>query len=171
MTAPNWAEQVTAISTAVLAFGVIGAVAAAVLGAHQVRETRRSRHAQMAADFLRRWNEDALVEARQLIAGFATSQELTAALQGYVAANAREAYVFYREPDYFEQLAALERVGAFDFELIKLLVGGILIASWDKCGPALHAVHGDTVYPLFRDLATRLYREMENEAQHSAPAR
>lgn len=89
MTAPNWAEQVTALSTAVLAFGVIGAAAAAVLGAHQVRETRRSRHAQTAAEFLRRWNENALVEARQLIGSFATPEELTAALQRYVAANAR----------------------------------------------------------------------------------
>lgn len=74
--------------------------------------------------------------------------------------------MFYRAPDYFEQLAALERIGAFDFELIKLLVGGIVIASWDKCGPALHAVHGDTVYPLFRDLATRLDRQIETSRHH-----
>ena len=41
----------------------------------------------------------------------------------YVAADAPEAYVLYRELDFFEQLAALESIGAFDLELIKLLVG------------------------------------------------
>ncbi len=60
--APNWAEQMVAIATAVLALGVFGAVAAAVLGAQQVREARRGREAQMAAEFFRRWDEDSLVE-------------------------------------------------------------------------------------------------------------
>jgi hypothetical protein len=49
MNAPNWAEQVVAIATAVLALGVAGAVAAAVLGAQQMREARRSREAQTAS--------------------------------------------------------------------------------------------------------------------------
>ena len=78
-TAPNWAEQVVAIATAVLALSVFGAVAAAVFGAQQVRESRRTRQAQMAAEFFRRWNEESLVEARRLIARFATSEELASA--------------------------------------------------------------------------------------------
>ena len=159
--APNWAEQVTAIATAVLALGVAGAVAAAVVGAQQVREARRSREAHMAADFFYRWNEDSMIEARQLMAQFSTPEELAAALQRYASTNAREAFVLYREPDYFEQLAALERSGAFDFGLIKLLVGDILIARWEMWRPALQTVHGDVVYPLFRDLAARMRREIE----------
>jgi hypothetical protein len=79
--APNWAEQVVAIATAVLALGVFGAVAAAVFGAQQVREARRTRQAQMAAEFFRRWNEDSLVEARRLIARFTTPEELASAFQ------------------------------------------------------------------------------------------
>jgi hypothetical protein len=59
-TAPNWAEQVVAIATGILELGVTGAVAAAVFGAQQVRESRRSREAHMAAEFFRRWNEDSL---------------------------------------------------------------------------------------------------------------
>ena len=38
-----------------------------------------------------------------------------------------EAYVLYRELDYFEQLAALERMVAFDLELTKLLLGRTLV--------------------------------------------
>jgi hypothetical protein len=169
MPAPNWAEAVTAVATAVLALGVVGAVAAAVLGAQQVRETRRSRQVLVAAEFLRRWNEDALVEARRLIASYASPEELAVAVQHFVADNAPDAYVFYREPDYFEQLAALEGIGAFDLELIKLLVGDILVASWDKCSPALHAVHGDAVYPQFRDLVTRVRQRPAQAGKRSTP--
>jgi hypothetical protein len=130
-TAPNWAEQVVAIATAVLALSVFGAVAAAVFGAQQVRESRRTRQAQMAAEFFRRWNEESLVEARRLIARFATSEELASAYRRYVAENAPEAYVLYRELDYFEQLAALERSGGIDFELIKWLIGRTLVELGD----------------------------------------
>jgi hypothetical protein len=160
-TAPNWAEEVVAVATAVLALGVFGAVAAAVFGAQQVREARRTRQAQMAAEFFRRWNEDSLVEARRLVAGFPTREEFASAFQRYVTENAREAYVLYREPDYFEQLAALERSGGIDFALIKSLVGPALVERWDMWYPALRAVHGEEVYPLYRDLVTRMRRALE----------
>jgi len=54
----------------VLAVGLFGGFAAAVFAAQQARETRRSREAQMAAEFFRRWNDPALVEARRLVARF-----------------------------------------------------------------------------------------------------
>jgi hypothetical protein len=158
--APNWAEQVVAIATAVLALGVFGAVAAAVFGAQQVREARRARQAQMAAEFFRRCNEDSLVEARRLIARFATPEELASVFRRYVA-DAPEAYVLYRELDYFEQLAALERAAGVEFELIKSLVGRALIQRWEMWSPALQAVHGEDVYPLFRDLAARMRRAID----------
>jgi hypothetical protein len=106
----------------------------------------------MAAEFFRRWNEDPLVDARRLIASFATSEELASAFQRYVAENAPEAYVLYRELDYFEQLAALERTGGVDFAMIKMLVGRTLIERWEMWSPVLGALHGDEVYPLFRQL-------------------
>jgi hypothetical protein len=153
---PNWAEQVTAIATVVLALGAFGAAAAAIFAARQVRETRQTRQAQMAAEFFRRWNEDALVETRRLVASFATPEDLESAFQGYVAENAPEAYVLYRELDYFEQLAVLERSGGIEFELIKSLVGRALVARWDLWRPALHAVHEEDVYPMYRELAERM---------------
>jgi hypothetical protein len=164
-TAPNWAEQVVAIATAVLALGVFGAVAAAVFGAQQVREARRTRQAQMAAEFFRRWNEDSLVEARRLTASFATPEELASAFRRYVTENAPEAYVLYRELDYFEQLAALERSGGVDFELIKSLVGRTLVERWEMWSPALRAVHGEDVYPLYRDLVARMRAALEGRSE------
>jgi hypothetical protein len=131
-------------------------VGAAVLAAQQVREARRSTQAQMAAEFFRRWDEDALVEARRLVARYATPEELTRAYRQALLDNSPELYVFYRELDFFEQLAALERSGAFDVRLIELMVGPMLVQRWDTWQPALVAVHGEGIYPLFQSLAERL---------------
>jgi hypothetical protein len=155
-TAPSWTDQVVAIATAVLALGVFGAAAAAVFNAQQVREARRTRQAQMAAEFFRRWNEEPLVEARRFVARFETPDELASAFRRYVDENAAEAYVLYRELDYFEQLAALERFGGLDFGRIQALVGRTLVERWEMWGPALRAAHGEDVYPLYRDLVSRM---------------
>ena len=158
--AANW-PAVTAIATSILAVGLLGGFAAAVFAAQQARETRRSREAQMAAEFFRRWNDDALVEARRLVARFKSPEELRNAFAAYVAADAREAYVLYRELDYFEQLGALERWGAFDLKLIKLLLGRTLVDRWEMWKPAIHQALGPGAYPLFEGLVERLRHELD----------
>jgi hypothetical protein len=159
--APNWAEQLTAIATTVGAIGLLGAIAAAAYAGQQVREERKSRQSQMAAEFFRRWNDDGLVEARRLVASFKTQEELTVAFQGYVTRNSLEAYVLYRELDFFEQLGALEERGAFDFELIKLLLGRILIERWELWKPAIEAAYGAGVYPMFGALASKMRESLD----------
>ena len=160
--AVNWSE-VTAIATALLAISLVGAFAAAIFAAQQVREARRTREAQMAAEFFRRWNEDSLVEARRLVGRFKSPDELREAFAAYVSADAPEAYVLYRELDYFEQLAALERLGAFDLGLVKLLLGRTLVDRWDMWKPAIEQAHGQQVYPLFEELAEKLRRALNDQ--------
>jgi hypothetical protein len=157
---PNWAEQVTAIATAVGAIGLLGTIGLAVLAARQVREVRHSRQAQTAADFLRRWDEPDLVETRRLVARFATKEELSAAFQRYIAENAAEAYVLFRELDYFEQLGALERLGAVHFDLVELLLGRRLLDRWDMWKPSIDAMGGDGVYPMFAALVAKMRRRL-----------
>ena len=157
--AVDW-TAINAIATSVLALGLLGGFGAAMFAAQQVRETRRSREAQMAAEFFRRWNEDGLVEARRMVGQLGSAEALRDAFARYVAADAPEAYVLYREPDYFEQLAALERLGAIDLDLIKLLLGRTLIERWEMWRPALHEAFGPGVYPLFEGLAEKLRREL-----------
>ncbi len=157
---PNWAEQLTAIATAIGALGLLGGIGAAIFAGRQVSEARKSRDALMAAEFFRRWNEDALVETRRLVERFKTREDLSAAFQGYVAAGAPEAYVLYRELDFFEQLGALEYRGAFDTELIQLLVGKIVIERWELWQPALHAAYGGDVYPMFAHLAATMRKKL-----------
>jgi hypothetical protein len=116
----------------------------------------------MAAEFFRRWSEDQLVEARRLVARFKSADELRDAFSTYVSADAPEAHVLYRELDYFEQLAALERWGAFDLELIKLLLGRTLIDRWEMWRPAIYEAHGPGVYPLFEGLVEKLRRQLHS---------
>jgi hypothetical protein len=169
MGGPNWAEQVTAIATAVGAIGLIGALGAAAFAGQQVKEARKARESQIAADFFRRWNEDSLVETRRLVARYATKEDLSAAFQGFIASNADEAYVLYRELDYFEQLAALEHVGAFDFELIKLLLGRTLISRWEMWRPSLDATTGEDSYPMFRELVEKMRRALASAGAGARP--
>jgi hypothetical protein len=113
----------------------------------------------MAAEFIRRWNDDSLVEARRMVARFDSPEELRLGFAAYVAADADEAYVLYRELDYFEQLGALEEVGAIDLELIRLLLGGALIERWELWEPAIHDAHGPGTYPMFEGLVGKLGAE------------
>jgi hypothetical protein len=163
MADPNWAEQVTAISTAIGSIGLLSTLGLAIFAGLQVRESQRARHAQIAAEFLRRWDEDDLVEARQLVAQFETGEELAAVFQEYIRTNSRSAYVLYRELDYFEQLGALEKVGAFHFDLITLLQGQRLIDRWKLWKPSIDAMGGDETYPLFAALVAKV------EASLAAP--
>ena len=73
--AVDWSE-VTAIATSILALGLLGGIGAAVFAAQQVRDARRSREAQMSAEFFRRWSDPELVESRRLVGRFRSPEEL-----------------------------------------------------------------------------------------------
>jgi hypothetical protein len=153
---PNWAEIVTAIATAVGAIGLLAAIGAAVFAGQQVREARVGRQAEMAVDFFRRWNETPLVETRRLVSGYQNPDALRDAFEKFIAANSVDAYVLYRELDYFEQLGALEERGGFDFEMIRLLLGPRLIDRWALWEPSINAIGGPDAYPMFARLVAKM---------------
>jgi hypothetical protein len=152
---PNWAEQVTAIATAVSAIGLLGALGAVVFAARQAREARIGRHAATALEFFRRWNEEPLVETRRLVAQFETPEALRDAMTRFIADNSVSAYVLYRELDFFEQLGALEEHGGFDFDLIRTLLGRRLIDRWEMWLPSIDVI-GRDAYPMFERLVTKM---------------
>lgn len=152
---PNWAEQVTAIATAVGAIGLISAIGAVVFAARQAREARIGRQAATAVEFFRRWNEDPLEESRRLVAQFETPEALRDAMARFVAENSVNAYVLFRELDFFEQLGALEEHGGFDFELIRTLLGRRLIDRWEMWLPSIDVIGRDS-YPMFERLVTKM---------------
>jgi hypothetical protein len=94
---PNWAEQVTAIATVILAVGAVGAIVAAIVAAQQVREARIGRQAEVASDFFARWSDAPMVETRRLVASYGSPEALRDAFVRHVSANDGEAYVLFRE--------------------------------------------------------------------------
>jgi hypothetical protein len=156
MTVPNWAEQVTAVATAVSALGLLSAIGAVIFAGQQAREARIGRQAETAVAFFTRWNEDPMVETRRLVAEFGTPAALRDAMARFVAQNSAEAYVLYRELDYFEQLGALEAHGGFDFELIRSLLGTRLIDRWEMWQPTIDFLGGSAAYPMFERLVTKM---------------
>ena len=153
---PNWAEQVTAIATAVSALGLLSAIGAVIFASQQAREARIGRQAEMAVDFFRRWNEGPMVETRRLVAEYETGEALRDAMLVFIAENSAEAYILYRELDYFEQLGALEKHGGFDFELIRTLLGPRLIERWEMWQPSINAMGPSGAYPMFERLVTKM---------------
>ena len=130
MPQPNWAEQVTAIFTAIGSIGLLSTLGLAIFAGLQVRESQQARHAQIAAEFLRRWDEADLVETRRLVARFESA----------------------------EQLGALEHVGALHLQLVQLLLGKRLVDRWTLWKPSIDAMGGDDVYPMFASLAAKVER-------------
>ncbi len=153
---PDWAEQVTAIATAVNAIGILSAIALVVYAARQARESRVGREAETAIEFFRRWSEGPMLETRRLVAEYETPEALRDALIVFVAENSAEAYVLYRELDYFEQLGALEQHGGFDFELIRAMLGRRLIDRWELWQPSIEAIGGTAAYPMFDRLVAKM---------------
>jgi len=153
---PNWAEEVTAIATVVLAVGAVAAIGAAVFAGQQVREARIGRQAEVAADFFRRWSDGPMVESRRLVASYGSPDNLRDAFLRHVDANDVEAFVLFRELDYFEQLGAMEEHGGFDFGLIEALLGQKLVDRFDLWAPSIDAIGGRAAYPNFTRLAERM---------------
>lgn len=153
---PNWAEQVTAIATAVSALGLLSAIGAVIFAGRQTREARIGREAATAVEFFRRWNEAPLEESRRIAAQFQTPESLRDAMTRFIAENSVQAYVLYRELDFFEQLGALESYGGVDFALIEALLGRRLIDRWEMWLPTIEAIGGTDVYPMFARLVTQM---------------
>jgi hypothetical protein len=92
------------------------------------------------------------------VAEHADGGELARTFSASLADNSMPAYVLMRELDFYEQLGALDHVGAFDFELINALIGTSLVERWELWRPTVDAM-GDDAYPMFRALAAKMRRE------------
>ncbi len=55
---PNWADQLVAWSTLALAIGVLLAFVGVLLARQSVKESVKTRHAQIAMEMTQRWDTD-----------------------------------------------------------------------------------------------------------------
>ena len=82
---PNWAEQLTAIATAVSAIGLLSAIGAVIFAGQQAREARIGRQAEMAVEFFRRWSQGPMVGDEQRALPPLRSPVRSTGLRGYRA--------------------------------------------------------------------------------------
>jgi hypothetical protein len=73
-----------------------------------------------------------------------------------IAEYSVEACVPYREPDFVDELGALEEHGGFDFELIQSLPGRRLIDRWAMRQLAIDEMGGTAAYPMFERLVAKV---------------
>jgi hypothetical protein len=62
--APNWAEIVTAVGSALAGGTLLIGVGTAWFGLRQLAESKRDRHVTVLAELGKRWDDDKLVESR-----------------------------------------------------------------------------------------------------------
>jgi hypothetical protein len=133
---PNWAEQLTAWSTCVLAAGVVLAVVAAWLSRRAIREAVNSRHAQIALDVTNRWNDDTMREVKRSLIGISKEDLLGRIAKGQVD-NSDDFYELERFANYFENLGTLFKLGALEIEWIEEMLGSSVINYWDLWEPSV----------------------------------
>ncbi len=120
---PAW---ITAISTAVLALGVL-------LAARQLREARMARLTEAAAGISRRWDAADLIEARGEIDKYPDDAALRNAVFGIAPEGDPEPNVnlLLREPNFFDDLGTQELLGGVTLEWIELTMSDIVQSRWD----------------------------------------
>ena len=128
----NWAEAVTGIGTVVIAAGL-------VFAGFQVRESRRSRHADLAVDVSERWDHEYLVTVRALLTDL-TPEELRTLYLDLYKSRDPEVYILQREPNFFEDLGVLQKLRCISLEWIDETLGGLTVERWRLWSPTIETL-------------------------------
>gem|GEM_PF-947644 len=176
---PGWQQTVTAVATGVTALGLLAAVGGALWARSQVREVIKSRLATIAIDVSRRWDENAMLKARQVFTDLTPEQvrDLLVSLENsHKKSELRQYYKLQRVGNYFEDLAVLWKHECLSIEWIHDTVGGAVLTYWEKW--SLYVTDGKTKQPTlylnWANLADKLrgYRLAEDlrayEAEHAS---
>jgi hypothetical protein len=158
--APNWAEVVTAVGTAVLAIGVVIAVVS-------LRELRRDRHLQWIFEIGRRWEEHDLKASRLALRKYDESgHDLATKVQSWLEAGrpaspelTEEIELLQLLPDFFEDVALMRKFGRLDIGLVWQALSGPVNLAWKLWEPAVLAYRRTAdaeAWTEFEDLATEL---------------
>lgn len=171
--APNWAEVVTALTTALLAIATIGLAIAAFLALFTIRETRRAtnearraRHAETMTEAARRWNDPLFrglrAKVQKLIAD-GGEEGLKDEMMKLRETHDPQYYELLTVPDYFEDLAILMKYRAVTFEMLDDSLGITAANYWTLWWPFVRdlrvVLNDDRAYENFKDLGERIRKE------------
>lgn len=159
----NWTDTASAVAAVVAAVAALASLAllllAAIYARRQLNEARRSRHAQLLMDLSRRWDEDELNASRQKAVAHQTPAGLLQAVQTLEHDNSLDFYVLLRVPNFFEDVAALEREAALSVELIRTQFKTVIKDTLYHWMPTIRHFRqhwGDGIYEGFETLAKRM---------------
>ncbi len=151
---PNWAEIVTAVATGVIALGLF-------VGLFQLREARRTRHTEAAARMSSRWESRELVEARNKIDKYESDVALRDGLLSAMRSRSEERELLLRELSFFEELGAMEKLGAISLRWVDETMRDLVVARWSLWERTIDALRGENpqekgVYANFETLVAHL---------------
>ena len=160
----HWAAGATAVATCITALGLVAATVAAVWAGRQVRESERSRNAEMATRMFDRWGSAELAGAREVIHGAGKAKTRQAYNAAWDGGGARYEQKIYKAADaimiFFEELGVMQIEGGLGLSWIQLTLKSSVLAYWDALEPAIRDLreHNDqrTAYENFEVLAYRL---------------
>jgi hypothetical protein len=158
--APNWAEMVAAVGSAVLAVGVLIAVVS-------LRELRRDRHLQWIFEIGRRWEDEDLKQSRLALRAYGEDgEELALKFLSWLEAGRRAGPDLTAEieclqllPDFFEDVALMRRFGRLDIGLVWQSLSGPVNLAWKSWQPAVmtyRQIADAEAWTEFEDLADEL---------------
>ena len=134
----DWAEVITAFSTALLVGGVFFA-------GKQVAASRRERTSTIVRDLLREWESPEMIESRMLLGSYATAgglpqmiQDLTIAAAGPTA----DYFKFTRHLNFWERVGLAYGDDREAVRLISYMFGDALESAWVTWGAVIPAVWG-----------------------------
>jgi hypothetical protein len=151
------------------AFATLFLAGAACYALKQLSEAKHDRHVQVFSDMGRRWESAEMMETLQLEAAH-TPESLLGLFE--LAAQKRSDYptqeakrqnarkdrnVLLRVPNYFEEAAAIQKVGSLRIDLMDDYFGGVAKDEWYLWGPTIKKMQesDETSFIEFRRMAER----------------
>jgi hypothetical protein len=160
LVAAGWTQSVTAIATAVGALGLGAAAAGVFFASRSLRENALSRHAQIALDLGKRWDDDPLASVRQLLvkSDVFDADSLYEFVKNQADLNSNDYWKLERFANFFEGLAVLWRLEILSIEWIDQTLGESVMGYWQMW--TVQAASERSTYPRayenWRDLAAAL---------------
>ncbi|MGV0796055.1 hypothetical protein ABQF26_03750 [Mycolicibacterium elephantis] len=167
---PNWAEAMTAWGTVALAFFTMLLAMGAAVALWQLRESRRARNAHVALEMSDRWQSGRFRRVRQKVDDLAASApegNWAQTMWDLKTNNPAEYRSLLMEPDWFENLAVLEKYGGIDFKVVRDSYGITVSRRWTKWHDVIHYLRDNlsnrTAYREFQKLEKKIQKA---EAKH-----
>ncbi len=170
---PVWvlagATIVLFVVTGVLAGAAIGALQQLGVALQQLAEVKRDRHVQVFSDMGRRWESREMMEALQMEADHTPESLLELfewaakepsddpALEQKRKSARKNRNVLLRVPNYFEEAAAIQKVGSLEIDLMDDYFGGVAKDEWKLWGTTLKKLQesDESAFIEFRRMAER----------------